>query len=497
MKYSLSKFWLLSIGAICLISSLLATMALKKSKKPNVLFICVDDLRPELNVYGNSQIHSPNMDALAKNGFLFNNQFVTQPTCGASRYSLLTGKRPTDKRQLQNSAIETFISGQPKTNVPETFIDQLRRKGYYTVGIGKISHSVDGYLYGYEEPVGDQLELPQSWDEMLFNAGKWKTGWNAFFAYADGSNRQSKKKQVKPYEAGEVDDNGYPDGLTAELAIKKLGELAKRDEPFCLSVGFFKPHLPFNAPKKYWDLYDESKIELTPSPNIPDHVHKASLQNSGEFNGYELGEEKAALDAPVSDAYARKIKHAYYAAVSYSDAQIGKVLAELKRLKLEDDTIVVLWGDHGWHLGDDRVWGKHTNFEVALRSALIVKVPGQKGGIIRDQVVSSIDIYPTLMKLCGINVNHALDGKSFDQLLTRQKVDNWDNLAYSYYNNGISMRNDRYRLTKYFRNQQPVTELYDHQTDPHENFNIAAKNPDLVAKLTKEWEKGNTGLFEK
>src|SRR5690606_23317684 len=352
-------------------------------ERPNVLFIAIDDLRAELGCYGNEVIQSPHLDGLAARGVAFRNQFVTVPTCGASRYSLLTGKLPRSRRELSNSIFEARRAAAARAkqkagaeNQPESFIEQFRRNGYYTVGIGKISHSADGYIYGYTNPKGTELELPHSWDEMLMDAGKWGTGWNAFFAYADGSNRNDLKNQVKPYEKAEVNDEGYPDGLTAALAVGKLRELADRDQPFFLGVGFFKPHLPFNAPAKYWDIYDESDIPITPSPDLPEKVHRASLHPSDEFNRYLLGEEKASLDKPVSDAYARKVRHAYYASVSYTDAQVGKVLAELERLGLDKNTIVVVWGDHGWHLGDHRVWGKHTIFDWALRSAFIVRAPG-------------------------------------------------------------------------------------------------------------------------
>ncbi|MBU1822797.1 MAG: sulfatase [Bacteroidetes bacterium] len=478
------------LGLWWILSSLLV-----QKQPPNVLFICIDDLRPDLNCYGNAEIQSPNLDALAGESTLFTRHYVTQPTCGASRYSLLTGQRPTRPVHLTNAAIEKEISGKPRTDTPETFVDYFRRNGYYTVGIGKISHSADGYVYGYEEPKSNQLELPHSWDEMLFDPGKWKTGWNAFFAYADGSNRQSRNGEVKPYESARVSDEGYPDGLSAQLAITKLNELARKKQPFFLSVGFFKPHLPFNAPQKYWDLYDEAKISLTPSPNIPENIHPASLQNSGEFNSYKAGEEHPSLENPVSDAYARKLRHGYYASVSYTDALVGKVVAELKRLKLDKNTIVVVWGDHGWHLGDHRVWGKHTIFERAVRSVLMVKAPhsaGQK----RDEIVSSIDIYPTLLELCSLKPATELDGKSLVGLLKKGKKPTWDNVAYSYYNRGISVRTDRYRFTKYFRKQEPTVELYDHVTDPNENQNIAGNNPALVEKLTPLWAKGNTGVFE-
>lgn len=468
------------------------------SKQPNVLFICIDDLRPELGCYGAKNVKSPNLDKLGYSGIIFNNHFAQVPTCGASRACLLTGLLPTSKAHLSNEAPQIFISGKPEIERPETFIHNLKRNGYYTVGIGKISHSADGLLYGYNDPVGTERELPHSWNELVFNAGKWETGWNSFFGYADGENRQSMKAQVRPYEKGNVDDDGYVDGLTANLAVKKLGELAKRNKPFFLGVGFFKPHLPFNSPAKYWDLYDESKIELTPSPNIPINVNKASLHQSNEFNGYKAGDENASLENPLSDAYARKIRHAYLAAVSYVDAQVGKVLDELNRLGLAENTIVVVWGDHGWHLGDQRVWGKHTILERALRSTLIVKLPGTlHAGERIDKVVSSIDIYPTLMELCGVEMPFKTDGKSMVGLINNPSLSTWEEATYGYFSNGITVRTDRYRLTKYFRAEQPTIELFDHQTDPFENINIASDHLDLLVNLMPIWEKGNTGLYTK
>lgn len=462
---------------------------------PNVLFIFVDDLRPDLGCYGNTVVQSPHIDALASEAMVFTKQYVTVPTCGASRCSILTGMLPRQKIQLTNEASRLTISGKPLTDTPETFIDNLRRNDYYTVGIGKISHYVDGYVYGYQEPKSDKLELPHSWDEMLFNPGKWGTGWNAFFGYADGTNRNDHNKEVKPYESADVDDDGYPDGLTAALAVKKLQELKEGHQPFFLGVGFFKPHLPFNAPKKYWDLYDESRIPLTPSPDIPLHVNKASLFESGEFNGYKQGDEKASLEKPLSPAYQRKLKHGYYACISYVDAQIGKVLDELKKLGLDKNTIIVLWGDHGWHLGDDRVWGKHTLFEWATRSPLIIKLPEMKEGATCNQVVSSIDIYPTLMALCDVKMDFPTDGTSLVPLLRNPTDSTWQNAAYSYFRRGITLRTARYRLTRYFRPEMPDVELYDHRNDPYENDNVAAQHADVVQQLMPLWDKGNTGVY--
>jgi arylsulfatase A-like enzyme len=496
-RKSMLKTGLLLSSTLTVLWLLLSSISFRKSQPPNLLFICVDDLRPDLNCYGNPVIHSPNLDKLAAEATLFNRHYVTQPTCGASRYSLLTGKLPQTTNHLKNEAIEIELSKKARTEIPETFIDHFKRNGYYTVGIGKISHSADGYLYDYNAPRGETLELPYSWNEVLFDPGKWKTGWNAFFGYADGTNRQSQKSNVKPYEKAGSNDEAYVDGLTAKLAVDKLSELSQKKRPFFLGVGFFKPHLPFNAPEKYWNLYDENALPLSPVPDIPTNVNLASLHPSGEFNQYKMGEEKASLQKPVSDAYARKIRHAYYASISYVDAQIGKVLDELKRLKLDKNTVVVVWGDHGWHLGDQRVWGKHTIFEQALRSVLIIKSPNESKGVVQDAVVSSIDIYPTLLELCQLKPMKGIDGESFKSLLAPKKQTKWKNVAYSYYNNGISVRTDRYRYTQYFREQQPTIELYDHQNDPFETKNIAQDSQKIIENLIPIWEKGNTRLFEK
>ncbi|TGV04738.1 sulfatase [Flavivirga rizhaonensis] len=465
-------------------------------KKPNVLFISIDDLRPELGCYGKDYIHSPNIDKLASSGIIFKNHFVQVPTCGASRFSMLTGMLPLNRNHLKNDAFENYTSTQPLTDQPETFIHHLKNNGYYTVGIGKISHSADGLVYGYEEKPSTQKELPYSWNELVFDSGKWKTGWNAFFGYANGENRQSMNRQVKPYEIGNVDDESYPDGLTAKLAIDKLNELANKDTPFFLGVGFFKPHLPFNAPKKYWDLYEEDKIAIAPYPDLPKNINQSSLHNSGEFNGYLLGEEKAKLDKPLSDSYARKIKHAYFASVSYVDAQVGKVLEKLDELGLSESTIVVIWGDHGWHLGDNRTWGKHTLFERSLKSTLIIKAPQVSSkGKTANQIVSSTDLYPTLMELCNVNMPHKTDGNSLVKIIKKPKIIQSKNVSYGYYKNGISLRTEQYRMTKYFRKSQPTIELFDLLKDPYETTNIANENPEIISSLMPILDKGNTGLY--
>jgi len=491
MKYLLTALFISSLLYFC------SNSKEQTQQKPNILFIAIDDLRPELGCYGDEYIKSPNIDKFAKDGFLFTRHYVNIPTCGASRQCLLTGQLPISKAYLGNDITAKTLSVQPEKDVPETFIHQLKRNGYYTVGIGKITHHPDGYVYGYLEPKSDKLELPYSWDEMLLDDKKWGSGHNAFFGYADGSNRNTLEKMVNPYECADVDDTAYVDGLTANLAIKKLGELKDKGKPLFLGVGFFKPHLPFTAPKKYWDLYDEDEIPLAPFRAIPANSSKASLHGSGEFNQYKLGEEKASLDKNVSDEYARKVRHAYFACVSFVDAQVGKVLDELEKQGLAENTIVVLWGDHGWHLGDQMVWGKHTIFERALKSAFIMRVPGITNGKKIDKIVSTTDIYPTLMELCGTQGDYKLDGESLTRLMKKPDDKTWRNTAYSYYRNGISVRTENYRMMKYFRKQQPEIELYNHTTDPNETKNVAAENPEIVKELLSVLELGNTGLYEK
>lgn len=467
-----------------------------EKKLPNVLFIAIDDLRPELGCYGNDLIKSPNLDKLASEGRLFHNHFVQVPTCGASRYSMLSGKRPTEQIHIKNSAISETFAGKPEANIPETFAHQMKRNGYYTVSIGKISHHPDGIVYGYNEEAKGPKELPHSWNEIHSEVGKWGNGWKAFFAYANGKNRIDEKQQVFPYEKVDVKDSGFPDGLNADLAVRKLQELKEINQPFLLAVGFYKPHMPWAAPEKYWDLYDKDSILISPNPESPANIHDLSLNSCGEFNNYKLGKEKAGRRIRLTDAYAKQLIHAYYACVSYADAQVGKVLDELKRLELDKNTMIIVWGDHGWHLGDHAQWGKHTLFERSLKSALILKIPGMRQpGIASDGIVETIDLYPTIMDFCNIDYPYELDGVSLMSMMDdpESKV---KAQTYGYFKNGISMRNERYRITKFYRDEMPTIELYDHLTDPLETINIAASKEGKVLELLPLLEEGNKGLLE-
>ena len=474
--------------------------AAQADNRPNVLFICVDDLRPQLACYGNETMVTPNLDRLAGQGMLFKRHYVQAPTCGASRCSLLTGLRPNRPELLRNDAFTTL----PRTDPghPISLPGLFRENGYATVSVGKVSHSPNGLRYAkpsgrfdeqghmlYSGPDDRAHELALSWDAAYGPIGEWGDPWSAFFGYAGGGTRSYVEPKSPAVEAAEAPDAGYPDGITAEAAIHELRRL--RDRPFFLSVGFYKPHLPFCAPKKYWDLYDRERIPLAPHPEPPKNADPSlSLHRNGELTG-----RYAALGDPAhaTEAEARKLRHGYFACVSYVDAQIGKVLNELDRLGLRDNTIVVVWGDHGWHLGDLHVWGKHTTFEFSLRSALLIDAPGMPGGANTDALVESLDLYPTLAGLCGLDAPHFLDGTDISPVLEDPAHPGKDG-AFGHWRRGkhiaTSLRTPRYRLTVW---KDPAgrivqTELYDHKTDPDETTNIAEEQPAVVRELMPQLE---------
>ena len=396
------------------------------SKDPyNVLFIAIDDLRPELGCFGASHILSPNLDAVAATGIRFDRHYAQVPTCGASRYSMLTGRRPKTPRHYGNAAFATFKGGLDDGPLPMP--NAFRRSGYTTVCLGKITHTMDGLNAN-----GTQ-QIPEAWDRTPTEPGAWRENKHLLHGYAKGRKREAGVSPI--LESLEVGDEDYPDGILAEQAIASLERLASEKKPFFLAVGFFKPHLPFAAPKKYWDLYDEAKIPLSPHPDKPTDLPKVNgWVQSGEVTGNYRG--AGYEDRQWSEAERRRLRHGYFACVSYVDAQVGKLLDALGRLKLTDDTIIVVWGDHGWHLGDQALFGKHTTFEAALRSALIVRVPGQnQTGQVSHALVESLDIYPTLAALCGIEYPADLPGKSFVPTLLQPTKAHRDS-ARSYWSRG-------------------------------------------------------------
>ncbi len=448
----------------------------RTGRRPNVLFIAVDDLRPQLKCYGVPFMVTPNLDRFAASGRLFLRQYVAMPTCGASRCALLTGQRPRSAARMNNAAFRTL--SRTRTAEAQTMPELFRRGGYRTISIGKVSHQPDGHVFTYQGQGDGRVEVPFAWDEVTGPEGKWKTAWNAFFGYADGSSRTNNPKATAT-ECADVDDEGYPDGLIAKAAVAKLRELRRGDRPFFLAVGFYKPHLPFVAPKRYWDLYDPRTIPMSPAPARPENINPGSWHRSGECfsRRYNLPSDKR------SDPRTRRLlRHGYFAAVSYVDAQVGKVLDALGRSGMADRTIVVVWGDHGWHLGDLDIWGKHTNYEWALRSVLMVRTPGMPSpGKPTRALTEAIDLYPTLCELCGLKPPKGLDGRSLAGLL-RDPDGQVKSRAFGYWRNGVTLRTDRYRITAYAKGR-PVVELYDHRSDPHETTNVAARHPSVVDEL--------------
>lgn len=496
MNYGLLK----SVSVFLCLALLMACGQNKTdSGKLNVLFIAVDDLRPELGCYGKNYMHTPNIDRLASEGRIFRNHFVHCAACGPSRSTLLSGTRTTNWDIFQhiresNSKPDSIFS------MPQFF----RENGYVTVGIGKISHQPGGVM----DSLQTIHEVPFSWNRSYAPVGIWRDPWRAFFSYAGGEARTSyynrpTKRTLPPFEAADVGDKGYADGWNAEEAINQLNTL--KDTTFFLAVGFYKPHLPFNAPKKYWDLYDPEKIPGAEYTKIPENVQSDVCLHYGR----ESYEPRGAYTWPgdtlgwqTSLERGKKLKHAYCAAVSYVDAQIGKVLDELKQLGLDKNTVVVLWGDHGWHLGDYGIWGKHTNFDVALKSPLIIKIPQLKNpGVFADGMVETVDIFPTLADLCELTAPDHLEGKSIKPLLNNpsDKIKNYsigERDAWGVH--GLTIRDEKYRLMVWINKETGDTtevNLFDNIEEPIPYKDIGKLKPEIVKQLMPLWEKGNTGLY--
>ncbi|MFD2255469.1 sulfatase-like hydrolase/transferase [Luteolibacter algae] len=333
-----------SLHLACVLASLLTSVSQAAvAAKTNVLFICIDDMRPQTAAYGQKHMLTPNLDKIASEGRLFRRHYVQVPTCGPSRASMLTGRTPRSGDEINHHALSKKLAGTTEPEQPETLVHHFRQHGYHTVGMGKISHSENGYRYDKETKTGGP-ELPHSWSEFVkLEMPEWKG--SLLHGFVSGKDR--KKGGVAPFESAEVEDIAYPDGMLAELAKTKLTELSEHQQPFFMAVGFYKPHLPFTAPRKYWDLYDRSELPLSTNPELPAAVDAEFLHNSNEFRSYRDQPEQAAAGTPLSDDYARQIIHAHCAAVSFVDAQVGKVLDHLRETGLDKNTIVVLWGDHG------------------------------------------------------------------------------------------------------------------------------------------------------
>ena len=503
----------------------------QEKNKPNILFIAIDDLKPILGCYGNTIIKTPNIDRLAKMGTVFMNNYCQQAVCGPTRASLMTGKRP-DYTQVWDLKTKMRDINPDILSLPQYLITQ----GYSTQGIGKV----------YDSRCVDKKMDEPSWSVPYYNYFKTEekyyakeTGMPVLGAYQSAETKElaikfrkeaqekglSEKeiddyvsKMVKPsIECVDVPDNAYNDGANALRAMEILEKLKTENKPFFFAVGFSKPHLPFVAPKKYWNLYKRDEIPVAPFQEKSKNGVDVAYHNSGEIRAYtdipELisftDQKDFGLTLPIEKQ--KELIHGYYAAISYTDAQVGKLLDKLDALDLTKNTIVVIWGDHGWHLGDHNLWCKHTNFEQATHAPLIISAPGLKGTVSKAQT-EFIDIFPTLCDLSGVKIPETVDGKSLKPLMnkTSKSVKEFSISQYPRSGNnaeserkgyasskvmGYSLKNSSYRFTIWmgnnFRSNQPFnadwivgTELYDYEKDPNETINVV--NEEAYKAISKE-----------
>lgn len=464
------------------------------SDKPNVLFIAVDDMRPELGCYGAEHVITPHIDKLASRGVLFEHAYCQQAICGPSRASILTGLRPDSSKIHGNHA-------HYRDTVPGiiTLPQQFKNNGYHSYAAGKINHGV--FPKGMA-PKWDVMGDPESWSEPAFRPGP------RYYYTEDGIKaaqaifkKRFKKRPISEWdqyltfgpltEAPDVSDDTLYDGQVASKAVEKLKEFSQTEQPFFLAVGFIKPHTPYIAPKKYWDLYQRDQIELAPNPDYPTGAPAFAGHNSSEIRRYTDQKKRG----PFPEDEQRKTKHAYYACISYIDAQVGRILTELDKQGLRDNTIVILWSDHGYHLGEQNLWGKTTNYELDTRVNLICHAPNKAGnGKKTAALVELVDIYPTLLELAGLPAAQHCEGKSFGPLLENPQQA-WKPAAYSQYpkgkRKGYALTDGRFRYVEWSEAGEIIArELYDHQTDPHETTNISEQQPKEVERLSKLLNRG-------
>ena len=411
----------------------------------NVLFIMVDDLRPELNIYGQSHIKSPNIDALASEGVTFNRAYCNVPVCGASRASILSGLRPNETRFLRYNA--SINEAGPET---QNIVQYFNERGYQTISNNKITH------------LKNDIKI---WDEEWYPKDvTWRN-------YQDPTNRNldQNKKPAAAYERLDIDDSAYFDAQTAEKTIEDLKRLKSENSNFFLAVGFVKPHLPFTAPKKYWDLYDVDSIQLPKQSTFPETAPKIANHKWGELRHYKDIPNKG----PIPEQLAKTLIHAYFASVSFVDAQIGRVINALDDLNLRDNTVVVLVGDHGWSLSEHGLWAKHSNFEVALKVPLIISDPEFPKNRKTNSIAELVDLYPTLCNVTqGEKPSHLQGNSLISSLQNPDKI--YKTTALARWQKGETLINDNYFYTEWTLKSNRIQRmLYDHSIDPDETVNLA------------------------
>ncbi len=512
---------------------------LPAAERPNILFIAVDDLRPELGCYGSPIAVTPNLDALAADGRLFNRAYCQQAICRPSRASLMTGTRPETTGLFHNDVSLRELQPEILT-LPEHFI----ANGYQAAYVGKIFHNGDtdenrSWNREAAKWLGPEIKRPNGPYRLPENVKLRNENFKEMSAkYGESAKRGLASGPA--YESADVPDHAYVDGYNTLRAIKTMQQMANDDQPFFLAMGYHLPHLNWCAPQKYWDLYDPTKIPL-----IEDGVAPVAGAAMGLHASFELRtRSNIPKDGPIEPDLARTLKHAYLASTSYVDAQIGLLLEALNQAGLRENTIIVVWGDHGWHLGDMGVWGKATNYEIATRVPLMIWTPQlQSRGAKTDALVELVDLFPTLCDLARVPKPNHLEGHSFlplldhpdrqwktavfsqypnpalrewaanplspemretwfgpliknvEQRIIAQQGDRWDRELFEQHLMGYTMRTDRYRLVVWRDHRDPqaepiFVELFDHQMDPQETKNIASENPELVRELTTQLNAG-------
>ncbi len=485
----------------------------EKPAKPNVLFIAADDLKPLLSCYGDTLIKTPNLNRLAKNGMVFQKNYCQVAVSGASRASLLTGM------YADNTKVWSFDTIRKHNPDVVTLPQHFRNNGYTTINLGKIFdyRTVDKY----SDSISWDYAFPVTEDDYYAHYNK-KTGIAALYHYqSDFVKEKYRQYKQEALAAGkdtfrfafqriapateclDVPDDAYKDGIFAKLAIQQINTLAQSNTPFFLAVGFHKPHLPFVAPKKYWDLYDKNDIKTAKNQGFAKNAVEFAYHTSNELRSYtdEKGNriyDKLKTGQKLHEAEQKKLIHAYMATVSFIDAQVGKLLDALEKNKLAENTIIVFWGDHGWHLGDHGMWGKASNFEQATAAPLIISAPGNKPAKINTPT-EFVDIYPTLCELAGLEKPEHLDGQS---LMRISKGGLQYDIAISQWPKGnklgYAIRDGRYRYVEWIENGYHVnpnadmsqvadSQLFDYEKDPNETINVV-KNPEYreALKLMKQ-----------
>ncbi|MES2696777.1 MAG: sulfatase [Verrucomicrobiota bacterium] len=463
----------ITLAAAAFLGALVVSPA-APATKPNILFIAVDDLRPDLGAYGVGHAKTPALDRFASTARVFTHHYIHVPTCGASRAALLRGRYPTERAHISNNAIAATHAQWGDANLPAW----LQRQGYRTFALGKITHYPGGRTgrHWAEGPV----ELPDAWERCWIPDAPWKNAEAMMHGYANGGARiPGKTPALETFAGG---DDAYPDFWVADEAVSTLRSLATSERPWFFGVGFFKPHLPFVAPRKYFDLHDPAKIPAP--PRYPDAEKALGWHKSGEFRGnYAHG----GRDPEKDEAYARELRQAYAASVSYVDAQVGRVLAALEALDLAKNTVVVVWGDHGFLLGEHGIWGKHCLYEGSVRSPLMIRAPGlARAGARSAAIVETVDIFPTLVDLCNLPQPQGLDGRSLRPQLADPATPS-SKPAVAFYSDGQrTIRDERWRLLAregVGASARQGVELFDLKADPQELREVSAAHPEVVARL--------------